>query len=204
MKILVFGAAGKTGREIVIQALSQGHEVTAFIHNQGLGKTKKLNHIEGSVLNPDNVISAMQSGFDVVISALGNNNAGELACSNGINNIISAMYLTGVSRLICISSLGLSPEFNSFYFNKIVLPLFFNDIHKDLGKMEKSIQNSSLSWTIIRAPQLIEKVRTGNYRILLQPEEEKLSQIGRGDVADFTLKEISNSKYIRQNVAIGY
>src|SRR5687768_11152507 len=30
-KILVFGASGGTGRQIVSQALEQGHEVTAFV-----------------------------------------------------------------------------------------------------------------------------------------------------------------------------
>lgn len=30
MKILVFGAIGGTGRQVVMQAIEQGHEVTAF------------------------------------------------------------------------------------------------------------------------------------------------------------------------------
>ena len=31
MKLIVFGATGKTGKEIVKQSLAQGHEVTAFV-----------------------------------------------------------------------------------------------------------------------------------------------------------------------------
>ncbi len=32
MKVLVIGAAGKTGRAVVEQALAAGHDVTAFVH----------------------------------------------------------------------------------------------------------------------------------------------------------------------------
>lgn len=33
MKVVVFGASGKTGREVVRQALARGFEVTAFVRN---------------------------------------------------------------------------------------------------------------------------------------------------------------------------
>ena len=33
MKLVVFGASGATGRQIVEQALAAGHEVTAFVRN---------------------------------------------------------------------------------------------------------------------------------------------------------------------------
>jgi putative NADH-flavin reductase len=204
MKILVFGAAGKTGREVVIQALSQGHQVTAFLNEQELGKTKKLEHFFGDVLSADSVLKAMQPGFDAIISCLGNNHGNSPTCSEGVKNIISCAYLTGISRLICVSSLGLAPEFNSFYFNTVVLPLFFRDVHLDLEKMEKLITNSNLNWTIVRPPQLIDKIRTGNYRILTEPPENRLTEIARADVADFILKELENSSFIRQKVAIGY
>ena len=34
MRILVIGAAGRTGKHIVERALGHGHDVTAFVHNQ--------------------------------------------------------------------------------------------------------------------------------------------------------------------------
>jgi putative NADH-flavin reductase len=35
MKVVVVGAAGKTGRAVVSQAKAAGHAVTAFVHNAG-------------------------------------------------------------------------------------------------------------------------------------------------------------------------
>ncbi|MGE7622922.1 NAD(P)H-binding protein [Viridibacillus sp. NPDC096237] len=31
MNIIIFGATGRTGRELISQALKQGHSVTAFV-----------------------------------------------------------------------------------------------------------------------------------------------------------------------------
>jgi putative NADH-flavin reductase len=35
MRILIFGATGRTGRELVSQALRRGHDVSAFVRNPG-------------------------------------------------------------------------------------------------------------------------------------------------------------------------
>ena len=44
MRILIFGASGQTGRELVAQAVPLGHEVTAFVRNAGT-----LGHVEPRV-----------------------------------------------------------------------------------------------------------------------------------------------------------
>ena len=36
MKVIVFGATGKTGKEILKQALAQGWEVTAFVRDPSM------------------------------------------------------------------------------------------------------------------------------------------------------------------------
>jgi uncharacterized protein YbjT (DUF2867 family) len=61
MKLLIFGSAGGTGRELVKQALDQGHSVTAFARDPA--KTEDLQHpslkvVRGDVLDPDVVESA--------------------------------------------------------------------------------------------------------------------------------------------------
>ena len=72
MKLLVFGATGGTGREIVAQGLDQGHVVTACVRNPAAITTKhaKLNLAQGDILDYPSVEAAVQ-GQEAVLSALG-------------------------------------------------------------------------------------------------------------------------------------
>lgn len=72
MKIIVFGASGGTGIEIVKQALEAGHLVTAFARNPAKLSIQHLNLtvFQGNVMEAAAVEKAV-AGQDAVISALG-------------------------------------------------------------------------------------------------------------------------------------
>jgi putative NADH-flavin reductase len=72
MKLLVLGASGKTGSEVVRQALDAGHEVTAFVRDRAkLSITDAgLRVSTGDAMSFDDLRSALQ-GQDAVISTLG-------------------------------------------------------------------------------------------------------------------------------------
>ena len=60
MKIIIFGATGTVGQELVKQAIAQGHQVTAFVRNP-----EKMQHAvntnlilyKGDVLNAKQVVN---------------------------------------------------------------------------------------------------------------------------------------------------
>ena len=72
MKLIIFGSTGCTGRQVVKQALEQGHDVTAFARSpEKLGqKHERLQVIKGDVLDYASVERAIQ-GQDVVLCSLG-------------------------------------------------------------------------------------------------------------------------------------
>ena len=72
MKLLIFGATGGTGQQLVEQALEQGHYVTAFVRNPAkvAVKHERLKVVKGNVLDCDSVEAAV-AGQDTVLSALG-------------------------------------------------------------------------------------------------------------------------------------
>jgi putative NADH-flavin reductase len=72
MKLLIFGATGGTGRQLVEQALAQGHFVTAFVRNPAKFHVSHANLrvAQGDVLRYDTVEPAV-TGQDAVLSALG-------------------------------------------------------------------------------------------------------------------------------------
>lgn len=71
MKIIVFGASGGTGRELLRQGLEQGHQITAFVRDEKkLAAQTNLEIRVGDVYNAEDVSQAI-AGHDAVLDALG-------------------------------------------------------------------------------------------------------------------------------------
>jgi len=72
MRVLVIGATGGTGRQLVQRALAAGHQVTAFVRNPAKLQIEhpNLRVAKGNVLDYATVESAMR-GQEAVLSALG-------------------------------------------------------------------------------------------------------------------------------------
>ena len=72
MRIVIFGAAGATGRALVTQALTQGHQVAAFVRTPAKFDLKHvgLNVIQGDVADAA-VVERALAGQDAVPCALG-------------------------------------------------------------------------------------------------------------------------------------
>src|SRR5262245_49636702 len=111
MNLLIIGATGGTGRELVKQALEKGHVVTALVRNPQKMKVThdNLRVVKGNVLDFKSVQNAV-SGQEAVLSALGHKKffVKTSILSNGTKNIIQAMNEQKVMRFICISSLGIN------------------------------------------------------------------------------------------------
>ena len=108
MKVLVIGAAGKSGRAVVQQALGAGHDVTAFVHKtEGYLPNSKVRVIEGDARDRSAMDSAML-GQGAVIDTLG----GKLSFrtttleASAAATIIASMQASGVRRLVVISVIG--------------------------------------------------------------------------------------------------
>src|SRR6266436_9262191 len=72
MRLLIIGATGGTGRELVKQALERGHQVTAFVRTPARLRLahERLTVVRGDVLDRSSVEAAVR-GHDAVLSALG-------------------------------------------------------------------------------------------------------------------------------------
>ena len=101
MKLLIIGATGATGREIVSQALTQGHAVTALVRDSG--KANFAQHVEkavGNVLEPG-TLEKVLTGQEAVICSLGSAATGPFKemtmLSQGTRNLVAAMKSQRVS-----------------------------------------------------------------------------------------------------------
>ncbi len=209
-RIIVFGATGGTGKELVMQALEQGYEVTAVVRNPDTF-TMQHPHLtisKGDVLQPITFEYKLQSA-DAVISCLGAAGTKPTTLySDGIMNIITAMQKGKVKRLVCISALPLYLNNSMGIRLQLLIKLFlapiFKNLYSDMRLMETRIMCSNLNWTIVRPPYLINKPLTGIYRTATHVHLKKPWSISRADLAHFMLSTIDNPETIQSKTEISY
>lgn len=210
MKLLIIGATGGTGRALVEEALAQGHVVTAFARKPQKITTSqdRLTVAKGNVLDYNSVDQAVQ-GKDAVLSALGHKRLfiKTTILSEGTRNIIKAMQIHHVKRLICETSLGIGESRwrMGLYYTLFVIPFITFFYFRDKERQERYIKQSSLDWIIVRPGQLTNGRKRGTYRHGLNIGSILLTvRISRADVADFMLKQLTDDSYLRKTPGVAY
>lgn len=209
MKIIVFGASGGTGKEIVKQALEAGYSVTAFVRNPAkIDLTHpNLGIFQGDAQNAGEVEKAI-SGHEAVISALGPTRpAVPGMMATAAKNIVDAMKKHKISRLVSTTGAGVrdpqdQPKLID-HLMKGLLSLLAGEVLRDSSANVSIIQGSDLDWTIVRFPRLIDGQKTGKYRVGYVGRNSG-SQLSRADGADFVLKELPEKKYLHKMPVVSY
>ncbi len=209
MRLLVFGATGGTGRELLIQALDQEHSVTAYARDPATIEDiqhSRLTVVRGDVLDAATVKSAV-AGHDGILVAIGAGATRTTLREEGTRNVVEAMQRSGVKRLVCLSSLGVgeSRAHLSFFTKYVVVGIFLRHAFADHERQEAVVRGSSLDWTIVRPPHLKDGPRTGVYRHGFSPTEKRIKGwISRADVADFMLRQLVDDTYVHQAPGVSY
>ncbi len=209
MNILVFGATGATGQQVVKQALSQGHDVTAFVRNaEALPKNeKRLRVVIGDTTRDTSKIVEAMSGQEVVISALGRRSSfkSDRLIERSMQAIVSSMEHDGVRRLIVVSALGVGESRRDApLIPRIMYRVLLSDIFADQKAAEDRVRSSRLDWTFVYPVLLTQGPMTGAYRVGERLELHGLPKISRSDVAHFILTDIENRAFVRKLAVISY
>lgn len=210
MKLIIFGATGGTGRHLIQKALTQGHEVSAFVRDASRLNVPGLKIIQGDVMDYASVEAAV-GGHEAVLSALGSpaNKIGTIR-SQGTLHIIRAMEKKGVRRFICQTSLGYGDSKEvlnrtPFYFKYFIVPFILKKGFADHALQEEHIRQSRLDWVIVRPSNLTDGPFTGKYRHGFSASDPTIKvKVSRADVADFMLKQLSDNTYLHKTVGISY
>lgn len=209
MQLVIFGATGTVGRQVVQQALEQGHTVTAFARNLTRLDIQhpQLRLAEGDVMDAAAVEHALQ-GQAAVVCVLG---AGKKLKSTirsaGTQQIIQAMEKVGPRRLICLSTLGAGESWSNldFYWKYVMFGFFLRQVFADHERQEALVRHSNLEWTIVRPGALTDGPLTGHYRYSFPSTDRDIAlQISRADVADFILKQLSDQAALYQAPSLSY
>jgi putative NADH-flavin reductase len=203
MRLLIFGATGGTGRELVHQALARGHSVTAFARDPAsLGERDGLRAVAGDVLDAAAVERALP-GHDAVLCTIGRpaTSPGTVR-SEGTRNIVRAMQAAGPSRLICQSTIGIGDTRALLppRYRYLLVPTLLRRTFAEHARQETVVRSSDLDWTIVRAAALSDGERTGRYKMNGRPPRFEIS---RADVADFMLGLLGGA-HVHGTPAISY
>ncbi|SOE15893.1 NAD(P)H-binding [Streptomyces sp. 2323.1] len=106
MRLFVVGANGGLGRQVIIRALANGHQVTAFVRRaDGLRPHRNLSVIKGAVADEPADVRRAIAGHQAVISGLGNplwlkGRQGPAIVARAAANLVAAMHEGGVERIV--------------------------------------------------------------------------------------------------------
>ncbi len=191
MNILILGACNKTGKKLIAHGLRKGHYITAVVENPDQLQLfdDNLKVIGKSTLNND--YSSVLSGQNVVINVICREktrilNRLKKKSPQIINDILPAMSSQpDIKRLLVVNTKSLARK-----------KLMRN--HSDL------VKNSGLDWTIVNPARLVDKPKTGRYRLSLNLPKNPLAKVSHADVADFIIDNIENRNLIGKSISIRY
>jgi len=212
MKLVLWGATGLTGREILHQALDGGHEVKAVARNPSMIEVQHANLtvVGGDVLDPQSVQEAVAAG-EVVISALGSGATFAQArkpttlYSEGFINIVAAMRQHNIRRFVALLSVGTVPDPNEAFIHRTFIRPLIRGTYDDMRRAEKVLAGcDDLDWICIRPLRLMNAPRTSKYRTGVDFLPPGGVEISRADVAEFMLKQVNTDQHLRSYLTIAY
>ena len=206
MKLVVLGATGGTGLELVRQAIQHGHSVTALVRSPDRLHPfrDRITIKQGNLLNGTELEKVIK-GQDAVLSGFGPRVPVSKADAHLLEQfalaLTGAMARTAVKRVIV--------ESVAFLFKNSIVPpayvlgrLLFPRVITDASAMERVFGESELDWTMVRPPELTDKPYTGKYRVREGHLPRFGFKISRADVADFMIKVVENQSSIRKVVGV--
>jgi uncharacterized protein YbjT (DUF2867 family) len=151
--ILITGATGNAGAEVVRALVEEGHEVRAFVRDADKGYALFGDAVElagGDFADPQSVRAALAGAKALFLSC-----ADDPRRVDWETAAIDAAAATGVRRIVKLSSIAAEPG----------APVAFWDWH---GRVERHLRQSGVSWTVLRSSVYMTNVLAGADQVALE------------------------------------
>jgi putative NADH-flavin reductase len=224
MRLIIFGATGGIGGQLLDQAVAAGHDVTAVARDpRKLGASRNsVRVVTADLAAPEPaVLESAVAGADAVLSGLGPRPMTKAGVAeHGTRAIVRATQATGVRRILVVSAAPIStvpspsrpnpPKYDpgeGFLMRNLLTPFakaVMRERYADLALMEDVLRASDLDWTIFRPPRLTNGPLTGTYRMAFGQNLRGGALISRADVAHAMLAALDQPATIGQAIGIAY
>jgi len=199
MRVVVLGAAGQLGREVVRALVARGHTVGAAVRRPPDPALPSSVEIRIADARNKSEARAAISGFDAVVNVIG----GGTLRRNDVASTTSAVAVpvaqeVGVKRYIAMSAGMVALDWPLFTY--VLRPLIFRHILGEHRRVEEIVRASVLDWTIVRPSALANRPPTGY--VASFELQRRAFVTARSDVAAFIADELEGGKYIRKAVFI--
>jgi putative NADH-flavin reductase len=209
MKVVVYGATGHAGSEIVKELLSRGHQVTGVARN--VDSLKGLQGVTAKADDLSNVdaIAAIIKGADAVVSAYqppADNTDAAIAVTE---REITAVKKAGGPRLLVVGGAGVLEVAPGVTLIKSGhLPAQWLPIAMSHEKLLGVLRGSDINWTYLSPAAFFEVgERTGKFRLgtkELISNDKGESKISYADYAIALVDEIEKPKHERGSFSVGW
>jgi putative NADH-flavin reductase len=209
MNVLVLGATGRTGRELLAQGVERGHVMTALVRDPDklAVEHEPLRVVTGGATDAAALDEALKDQ-DAVICALGPTSPAALVSCDLMRAttraIVPVMKRRGVDRLVMLSALGVgasAPYAPALL--RIAFRTLLGTVGRDKAAAEEHLRASDVDWTLVYPPSLTNGPRTGTYRAVEALDLGGLPKISRADVADFMLAQLEEPEFSRKAAIVG-
>jgi putative NADH-flavin reductase len=194
MRIVVFGASGKTGRLVVAQAAQRGDDVVAFVRDASKQWYPDAVKVHQGDPSDAKAVEAALVGADAVVSALGpiaEETTTEI--SDATRTIVETMERIGPRRIAITA--------NPRVFSDTEVTGPYANVAVEHRRDVAILRGSSLDWTVVAAPSLADDPATGSYVAVVDGKAPGRS-ITRGDFATALLDAVAKDAWVGHLVGV--
>ena len=201
-KVAVLGGGGRTGNYIVNQLLKEGFSVKLLLRNPDnfTLQNPEIEIIQGDALDLGS-IQVLLKDCQAVISTIGQRKEESLVASVATKNILQVMNDYGIQRYVLLAGLNVETPFDKKSTKTQMatdwMKTNFPIIQEDRQKAYNWLEQSNVNWTQVRVP-FIEFTAISS-EISISLEDCLGDKISAFDIAKFMVREMIDSKYIRES-----
>jgi uncharacterized protein YbjT (DUF2867 family) len=187
--VLVFGASGQLGSEVVRALVGAGYPVTAFVR-PGSDRSRlaglTIGYATGDMLVADDVAAAFAGRrYTAVVDASARGRAGNDFYPTAMSHIVAAAKANGAPRVILHGSVGAGDNIRKFPqapFGPMAATLAAK------GEAERLLRESGLPWAIIRNGILAPAGSPATGQAKLSPDDRLMRTVTRADLGRLTVE----------------